>query len=384
MTTEGLSNSSSSIENDIELIEHEDTQPATTTKYNTQTIRQKQGRQLVSSFSSTSSSSSSSAEDLFSAETNGHGETTPAGKKTTTSTTTTTTTTTSHAKGVTPQTFPSVGLYQGLGRIQAYSALGFTAFAALHIIPPTLAAFGGVDLANKALILGRVYYQTYGVEQVAVFGTLTVHILSGLARAVVRSIWSAKKYLANNNKNNGSNRTVVTEQHEGKTRTIIRETKVVSSSSSAAASTTNVTLSAGGSAPGSFPYHRLAGWILVPVVLGHAFTVRINPLLKLQDSAIIDYSFVTYHNRAEKYAGLYYVPLIALFLYHAYSNGPAAVNAVLPKGSSKRATAHEMIKSRPMRLAVSGVLSTVALVGLYRIVTDPSSIPWQRQYAQLL
>ncbi|KAG0075704.1 hypothetical protein BGZ93_008336 [Podila epicladia] len=353
--SESIHTSDSSLDHDIELVEHLDVN----SKYNTQTIRQKQGRQVVSSFTTTSSSS----EDIA-AETGTNGETISGMK------TTTTTKTTTHSL-VPAQTFPSVGFYQGLGRLQALSGLGFAAFAFVHVIPPVLAAFGGVDLANKALIWGRVYYQTYGVEQIAVFGTLGVHILTGLGRAVVRSIWSSKKYLANRN-----SRTVVTEQHEGKTRTITRETKVVASGSSAHSS-------AGGSAPGSFPYHRLAGWILVPTVLGHLFTARINPLLKLQDSAIIDYSFITYHHRVEN-AGIFYVPLVALLFYHAYSNGQAAVNAALPKGSSKRFTASEMIKSRPMRAIVAGVLTTVGLVGLYRIISDPSSIPWQRQYAQLL
>ncbi|KAI9235597.1 MAG: hypothetical protein BYD32DRAFT_420832 [Podila humilis] len=353
--SESIHTSDLSLDHDIELIEHEDGNA----KYSTQTIRQKQGRQVVSSFTTTSSST----EDIA-AETGANGETT-SGKKTTTTTTTTT-----HSKAPV-QTFPSVGFYQGLGRLQAISGLGFAAFAFVHVIPPVLAAFGGVDLANKALIWGRVYYQTYGVEQVAVFGTLGVHILTGLGRAVVRSIWSAKKYLANRN-----SRTVVTEQHEGKTRTIIRETKVVSSASSSLSS-------AGGVSPGSFPYNRLAGWILTPIVLGHLFTSRLTPLFKLQDSAIIDYSFITYQHRVEK-SGIFYVPLIALLLYHMYSNGPVAFNTVLPKGSSKRITASELIKSRPVRAVLAGVLTTVGLVGLYRIVSDPSSIPWQRQYAQLL
>ncbi|KAF9328553.1 hypothetical protein BG006_008283 [Podila minutissima] len=353
--SESIHTSDSSRDHDIELVEQLDVN----SKYNTQTIRQKQGRQVVSSFTTTSSSS----EDIA-AEAGTNGETI-SGKKTTTTTKTTT-----HSK-VPVQTFPSVGFYQGLGRLQAISGLGFSAFAFVHVIPPVLAAFGGVELANKALIWGRVYYHTYGVEQIAVFGTLGVHILTSLGRAVVRSIWSSKKYLANRN-----SRTVVTEQHEGKTRTIIRETKVVASGSSAHSS-------ASGSAPGSFPYHRLAGWIMAPIVLGHVFNVRINPLLKLQDSAIIDYSFITYLHRVQN-AGIFYVPLIALFLYHAYSNGQAAVNTVLPKGSPKRFTASEMIKSRPVRAVVAGVITTVGLVGLYRIISDPSSIPWQRQYAQLL
>lgn len=140
---ESIHASDLSLDHDIELIEHEDGNA----KYSTQTIRQKQGRQVVSSFTTTSSSS----EDIA-AETDANGVTT-SGKKTTTTTKTTT-----HSKAPV-QIFPSVGFYQGLGRLQAISGLGFAAFAFVHVIPPVLAAFGGVDLANKALIWGRVYYQ---------------------------------------------------------------------------------------------------------------------------------------------------------------------------------------------------------------------------------
>lgn len=141
--SEPIHTSDSSLDHDIELVEHEDGN----SKYSSQTIRQKQGRQVVSSFTATSSSS----EDIA-AETGANGETT-SGKKTTTTTTTTT-----HSKAPV-QTFPSVGFYQGLGRLQAISGLGFAAFAFVHVIPPMLASFGGVELANKALIWGRVYYQ---------------------------------------------------------------------------------------------------------------------------------------------------------------------------------------------------------------------------------
>lgn len=140
--SESIHTSDSSLDHDIELVEHLDIN----SKYNTQTIRQKQGRQVVSSFTTTSSSS----EDIA-AETGTNGETI-SGKKTTTTTKTTT-----HSK-LPVQTFPSVGFYQGLGRLQAISGLGFSAFAFVHVIPPVLAAFGGVELANKALIWGRVYY----------------------------------------------------------------------------------------------------------------------------------------------------------------------------------------------------------------------------------
>jgi len=154
------------------------------TKFSAQTIRPKKGRQLLSSMitntttttTSSRSSSSSSPSAGTNASTSGAGSLPKSTSGSTTTAEKTTTNTVDKDGRVTPSTetettstrgfggsvrggFPSVGLYQGLGRLQSISALGFATFGFIHLIPPVLGAFGGIDLANKALILGRVYYQ---------------------------------------------------------------------------------------------------------------------------------------------------------------------------------------------------------------------------------
>lgn len=184
------------------------------TRYSVQTIRQKKGRQLVSTMmgaeegkdvnisgvggglfpTAGTSPSTVTFEEMTEGDNEGGSK-----KKTTTTTTRITTTSSSSGKPSTSTSspaangeadshaggagvsaggqvglgkaplplgggggrggFPSVGLYQGIGRVQAFSAMAFSTFAVIHLVPPMLASVGGVELANKALLWGRVYYQ---------------------------------------------------------------------------------------------------------------------------------------------------------------------------------------------------------------------------------
>ncbi|CAO3566421.1 unnamed protein product [Mortierella alpina] len=363
------------------------------TRYSTQTIRQKKGRKLVSTMrsGSTHSDDTSSSTRTNSAEFDLSELSALLGKGTTITTTTTATTTktigndrtitTSEEKKASnsvadkeAQTrgfgqrrlFPSVGLYQGLGRLQAYSAITFGSFALIHMVPPVLASVGGLDLADKALMWGRVYYQTYGVEQVLVFGSLAVHMGAGLCKAAVRLVWRINAYYASTAPTTASEAT--------------EDSASVSETTTAAS--THPGGSAGGSAPGLFPYHRLIGWLLTPIVLGHMDTMRMVPLKVLGDSSMVDYSFVSYLHRIGRPSP--YLLLVGFMAYHMVGGGPVAFNMALPKGSERRIKARELIQSRKVRGAVAGVVTMVAMVGVYRIMTAEGVIPMSRIYASLL
>ncbi|KAF9576132.1 hypothetical protein EC968_010255 [Mortierella alpina] len=363
------------------------------TRYSAQTIRQKKGRKLVSTMRSgsihsddtSSSTTRTSSAEFDLSELNGM-----PGKQTTTNPVNNKaiTTDTIEEKKASNSTvhkaaqagfgqqrtrFPSVGLYQGLGRLQAYSAMAFGSFALIHMVPPVLASVGGLDLADKGLMWGRVYYQTYGVEQVLVFGSLAVHIGAGLCKAAIRLVWRINAYYASTAPTTASETT--RDDASGSETTII-----------AAASHPNGTggggsgASTGGSAPGLFPYHRLVGWLLTPIVLGHMDTMRMAPLKVLGDSSLVDYSFVSYLHRIGRPSP--YVLLVGFLAYHMVSGGPVAFNMALPKGSERRIKARELIQSRKVRAAVAGMVTVVAMVGVYRIMTAEGVIPMSKIYAR--
>ncbi|KAG0057023.1 hypothetical protein BGZ83_002261 [Gryganskiella cystojenkinii] len=276
------------------------------------------------------------------------------------------------------RSFPSLGLYQGLGRVQAVSALAFAGFCFIHMVPPALAAFGGIDLANKAILWGRVYYQEPIVEGVLVLGSLNIHIFTGLARALIRLVWKGKAWNASRPQKNKQVTSSSSESTDGS----IKSTKTTTATTTTTRSS-RTSSSSGGSAstPGAFPYHRLIGWLLTPLVIGHINAMRAKPFNILGDSSLIDYWYVTHIHRIGHRPP--YILLVGFLTYHMYGGAIAAYNAVLPKGSKKRVQVQEMIRSRKTRAAVAGVVTTVVMVGAYRIFTAEGTIPMAKLYGRL-
>ncbi|KAF9103037.1 hypothetical protein BGX27_010758 [Mortierella sp. AM989] len=375
------------------------------TRYSSQTIRQKKGRKLVttmrtsSSTSTISSSSTSPPPSLPLIHTYEKSDFADIGEsmKIISSKATSSPNIGSNGSLRAGGGYPSVGLYQGLGRLQAFSAIAFGAFGLIHLVPPMLASVGGVELANKALIWGRVYYQTYGVEQVFVYGSLAVHIGTGLCRAIVRFVWKSKSYYAATrpvtdseyaDRPASSKRTTSITKSGAATMTTTTTTTITTSSSSGTktSSTSSTSTSSNGSesgmAPGLFPYHRLIGWILTPLVLGHMNTLRLTPIKVLGDSSMLDYSFVTYLHRMNRPAP--YLLLICFMTYHMIGGGPVAFNMVLPKGSGSRIKTQELIRSKKSRAVATGVVSTIALVGAFKIMNAQGAIPMAKLYRAML
>ncbi|KAG0075718.1 hypothetical protein BGZ90_009569 [Linnemannia elongata] len=283
--------------------------------------------------------------------------------------------------------FPSVGLYQGIGRVQAFSAMAFSTFAVIHLVPPMLASVGGVEVANKALLWGRVYYQTYGLEQVLVSGSLLVHLGAGLCKAVIRMVWKVKSYYSGS-----STSTTPRAIEKGDAPTVNKEsfttTNASGSTTTITTKTTTIIKTTGGSgsgsasAPGLFPYHRLAGWILTPLVIAHMNSMRLAPLEVLGDSSMVDYSFVTYLHRIGRSGP--YILLVGLLAYHMFGGGPVAFNMVLPKGSARRVKVQDLVRSKKMRGVVAAVVVGVVVVGTGRIMFAEGPIPLSRVYLSLL
>lgn len=68
-------------------------------------------------------------------------------------------------------------------QLQDISAVGFSAFLVLHLAAPIGAAIG-LD-ASQIMLLTREYYQTDLLEPILVWGSLTAHVASGIARRAV-------------------------------------------------------------------------------------------------------------------------------------------------------------------------------------------------------
>lgn len=215
-------------------------------------------------------------------------------------------------------------------------------------------------------------------------GSLLVHLGAGLCKAVIRLVWKAKSYYYRDS----SSVSTLGAIEEGGTATIKESSTSTNVSGSTTTTTTTSTTkttqsltggSGSASAPGLFPYHRLVGRILTPIVIAHMNDMRLAPLEVLGDSSMIDYSFVTYLHRIGRSGP--YVLLVGLLAYHMVGGGPVAFNVVLPRW---RWSVKELLESRKWRGVVAGVIVAVAMVGTGRIMYAKGAIPMSRVYLSLL
>ncbi|KAG0245449.1 hypothetical protein BGW41_000076 [Actinomortierella wolfii] len=300
-------------------------------------------------------------------------------RKITTTTTTTTKTASSSGQSIdTTKKLAYAGLYQTLGKIQAASGESLAIFVSIHIIPPALAAIGGTELANRALLWGRVYYQNPFVELALVAGGLAVHIASGILRASIRTYWKAKSHSRNialpadeaistpDNKNNDQS------QNPSGTATSQKKRSFLDSLFSNKAA-----------GVGLFRWQRWTGWSLVPVVIGHAVTYRLFPMLEFGDSSLIDYSFVTFMFRDNALLNyFYFLPLIGFGVYHFAGGLIVALDRSLP--AKYRFSLTTLRETKKLKVALAWVLTPLATVGLYRLATAPGAIPMAKYYQRLL
>ncbi|KAK9468977.1 hypothetical protein V1512DRAFT_202358 [Lipomyces arxii] len=80
-------------------------------------------------------------------------------------------------------------------KVHKYSSYGFTGFLALHLatVSATPAVFG-IEAGDRAMMLARVLYQTPGIEETLVYGTLAVHVVSGVMLRVYKIYRDRKWY----------------------------------------------------------------------------------------------------------------------------------------------------------------------------------------------
>ncbi|CAI2164720.1 7424_t:CDS:2 [Funneliformis geosporum] len=88
-------------------------------------------------------------------------------------------------------TLPKV--YGYLTIVQAGTAIAFSTFLVTHLSATTLATLGGIELTNKTIILGRVYYQNKLLEPIVVFGALVGHVAAGIAKRSIKLYWKYNK-----------------------------------------------------------------------------------------------------------------------------------------------------------------------------------------------
>ncbi|OZJ04056.1 hypothetical protein BZG36_03569 [Bifiguratus adelaidae] len=220
-------------------------------------------------------------------------------------------------------------VYGVLSDIQAYSALGFSVFLATHATQVALANVG-VDVANNWLLLGRPLYQDRLIENVVVIGGVTAHVAAGVAKACMRR----PKYQVVDLEGDLTRYAVVESDEalrlaeEGRVNTVI---------SQGARKRISMLL----------PGHRVIGYMLIPVLLGHYIITRAAPLRYFGDSAFLDFSYISLglQTHPRLFGGLQ-VALVGLGMYHVCSGTATIWKRVF--GGRSRATSSIKHSYRPL------------------------------------
>lgn len=167
-----------------------------------------------------------------------------------------------------PSSVPSLdsSIRRGLRAAQKYSAYVFAGFAAIHVTSTVILPPLSHTLADQWFWISRTVYQSPGGEYLLVYGSIAVHLLSGLILHLERL---AKAY---------------------------RENRATS------------TLSAG----------SVSGYFLTISILGHMAATRWGPQIYLGDSNDISLDYITYLLQTSPLASsLSLIFTVGTFTYHS-------------------------------------------------------------------
>ncbi|KAH3688176.1 hypothetical protein WICPIJ_000818 [Wickerhamomyces pijperi] len=170
---------------------------------------------------------------------------------------------------------------------QKYSSITFSVFATIHGIGVTVGPLISTSFTNELISLGREIYQSSSIEWWLVWGSLTVHVVSGVALRNIRQILRKWNY------GDTQPRKKVVDLSSSKD-----STKVPDENSGLIG---GVQSYFGLGAKRSFSFKNLgmtplqfSGYLLVPLVSYHSIQTRILPLFLEGDSSYITIEYITY------------------------------------------------------------------------------------------
>lgn len=201
-------------------------------------------------------------------------------------------------------------------RLQKYSSYAFTIFASFHITNTSIIPLitRSVPAADSYLLLTRPYYQSFPLEPLLVTLPLATHILSGLALRIQRRNANLARY-------------------------------------GASQMTTSERFQLGLKVWPTVSWGSLSGYVLTPLVLGHAFVNRLLPWIYEGGSSSVGLGFVSHGFAKHPFvAWSGYSALVGVGTSHIVW-GLARWNGWVPIGNDK--------KARRRRWTINGIAAAV-------------------------
>jgi hypothetical protein len=202
-----------------------------------------------------------------------------------------------------------------LTRCQTVSAVSFGGFLFLHLAAPLAAIPYGEQGATSTMLIARELYQARAIEPALVYGSVLVHVTAGLGKRLLRK------------------------------------------------------------SP-AFSWHQIAGYALLPVVVGHVWNHRIWPAQLTLSPEFVNYSFVTHslHQKPVR-AWLGYLALIGMSAYHV----TAGIRCLWARRRKQA-----VLRGKAWQGTAAGLACSLGL-GLARLAAEPAIPGWlAKRYAVLL
>ncbi|KAM0754102.1 hypothetical protein T439DRAFT_332519 [Meredithblackwellia eburnea MCA 4105] len=299
--------------------------------------------------------------------------------------------------------------------------MSFSTFLVLHLSSPIAGAIAPAgeaeSSASRFLVLARVWYQGEWSEGVIIWGSLGVHILSGVLGRVVKGLERAERRKRRRASVRGLvERSVLSHDHEDKLpdygaahvvpeeggkisavdgegdELFVEEPVAEDLDEPAKLSRRPSSTTVGPATPttsflGSFTLTHITGYLLIPITIGHASLHRLIPSSsKLGLSPdLMSYAFTSYTLQHSNLAirlknAIPYTLLIGLGTYHALTGIRRLADPMAPPGLRPKRLRNEDSKvERVTRQAwKGGFVGAVAVVGIgvARIAREGKVAEW--------
>lgn len=294
---------------------------------------------------------------------------------------------------------------------QSISALTFSSFLLLHLTAPIMASFAprnkAESLASGFMVLGRVYYQEK-LENIIVWGSLTVHVFSGGLNRVLkvyerklRRLEKRERIRQDLLKYDNSNDVAETKMASGFNQDAIididherpdaveeemepEELRLIDPEIEIRESTASPL-------PSSVPFfevytlHHITGYALLPFALHHSWLHRLLPATSappynslsptLISYALVGYSLSTHSYIITALSALSYGAILSLGSFHALSGVRRLIDPTAPIGLKGRRTQEVGAPLREKWKLSWVLLMGCAGVGLARLALEGHTVP---------
>lgn len=305
------------------------------------------------------------------------------------------------------QPYDTLALTQSTIRLlnltQRASALSLSSFLVIHLCAPlssTIAPRNKAEsYASGFMVLGRVMYQGEWGESIFVWGSLGVHVVSGVLGRVLKGLERRER--------SRRRRVEVRRDAEkgmgGEEELSLDDGRIVELSADDdddegteedefKMDSTPIEPPSPTSYLPPISLHQVTGYLLLPLTLHHAYLHRLlpsspTPPISSLSPTLLSYSFVSYslsssHALASSIA---YISLLSVGSYHALAGIRRLADPTAPRGLVKKRRREGRRGVNGWRVAYAGVMGGVG-IGLARLASEGSGVPeWMgRRYEEVL